>query len=349
MQACFSAERKFGKEEFDMLDNDKRSVKIEISQRTLITVVLLFLGLKFLAMISNILLTIFVALLIMAILNPLVSKLAKRKIPRPLSVLVVYFLVLLVLFISFAAIIPPLILQTTSFVNHFPDFMANLGISNLYSEQITQQLIVQLSTVPAKAAQITISIVSNLLQIITVLAFAFYLLMMREHLDDHLAPLVDGRLQKEIDRIIDILEFRLGGWARGQILLMVAVAAANYIGFLLLGIPFALPLAIFAGFLELVPYIGPFIAAFPAIIIGFSFSPFLGFAASALAFIVQQVENYVFVPKIMQKSAGVNPIITLVALAVGFNLAGIVGLLISVPFAITMEVLAKELYFSKRP
>lgn len=329
------------------LSNNK-SVKIEISQTTILFIVALLVALKFLTMVTDIILSVFVALLIMAILNPMVTKLAKRKIPRPLSVIVVYLMVLSALVVSFSALIPPLISQTTTFINHFPDFIATLGVPALYSEQFMQQTISQLGTIPAKAAQITFSVFSNLLELITVLVFAFYLLMMREHLDDHLAPFFNDGRKAQIDKIIDILESRLGGWARGQILLMFVVGFANYIGLLVLGIPFALPLAIFAGFLELVPYVGPFIAAIPAIVIGFSISPYLGFAAAALAFLIQELENYVLVPKIMQSSAGVNPIVTLIALAVGYNLAGIVGLLISVPCAITLEVLAKELYFSKR-
>jgi len=327
--------------------NKDSSVKIEISQRTIIFVLGLLVAFKFLTMISDILLTFFVALLIMAILNPLVTNLARHKVPRPLSVIVVYILVFFAVVISFAALVPPLVAQTSTFVTHVPTYISDLGVPSQYSEQILPQLISQLGTIPSQLAQVTLSLLSNLLEVIGVLVFAFYLLMMREHLDDHLAPFFNDIKKNQIDKIIDILEFRLGGWARGQILLMVAIAAANYIGFLLLGIPYALPLAIFAGFLELVPYVGPFMAAIPAVFIGFSISPFLGFAAAALAFLIQELENYILVPKIMQRSAGVNPLVTLIALGVGFNLAGVVGLLISVPCAITLEVLAKELYFSK--
>jgi predicted PurR-regulated permease PerM len=329
------------------LPKDK-SVKIEVSQRTIILVLGLLVAFKFLTMISDVLLTFFVALLIMAILNPLVTTLARYKVPRPLSVILVYVLVICAMMVSFAAIIPPLIQQTSTFVTHIPNYIYDLGIPYQTAEQILPQVISQLGTIPSQLAQFTLSLFSNILEVIGVLVFAFYLLMMRENLDDHLAPFFNDIKKNQIDRIIDILELRLGGWARGQILLMVAIAIANYIGFLLLGIPYALPLAIFAGFLELIPYVGPFIAAIPAIFIGFSISPFLGFAAAALAFLVQELENYILVPKIMQRSAGVNPLVTLIALGVGFNLAGIVGLLISVPCAITVEVLAKELYFSKK-
>jgi predicted PurR-regulated permease PerM len=123
---------------------------------------------------------------------------------------------------------------------------------------------------------------------------------------------------------------------------MFVVGLANYIGLRLLGIPFALPLAILAGLLEIVPYIGPILAAVPAVLIGLGISPIIGVAAASLAFLIQQLENYLFVPKIMQKSAGVNPIVTLFSLAVGLEVAGIVGLLISVPVYITVKVLAGE-------
>ena len=89
---------------------------------------------------------------------------------------------------------------------------------------------------------------------------------------------------KEINNLINILEKRLGGWARGQFLLMLTIGLFSYIGFILLGIPYALPLALLAGIFEIIPYIGPIIAAIPAIILGFSISPFWVLCRSVLQF-----------------------------------------------------------------
>ena len=91
---------------------------------------------------------------------------------------------------------------------------------------------------------------------------------------------------------------------------------------------------------------GPIIAAIPAVVIGLGISPLMGFATMALYILIQQVENYVFVPKVMQKSTGVNPIITLLALAIGFRVAGIVGVMISIPVVIMTQVLLRK-YFLK--
>src|SRR3989344_7904047 len=305
--------------------------KIEISHKTIIFSVFFLISLWLIYIVRQVILEFFLALLITAILNPLITNLSKHKIPRSISVLIVYTLLLLLFSVTIAAIIPPLIDQTSEFINNLPRFLKNLGISAFFSDQIVEQLISQIGGVPGRIAKFTLSIFSNLLAVVAVLVFAFYLLSDRENLDKQLETFLGEKRNRELGKVIDLLEVRLGNWARGQFTLMLVVGALNYFGLTLLGVPFALPLAILAGFLEIVPYIGPIIAAIPAVFIGFGTSFILGIAVASLTFLVQQVENYVLVPKIMQKQAGVNPIATLLSLAIGFRLAGVIGLVISVP------------------
>ncbi|MCH7641087.1 AI-2E family transporter [Patescibacteria group bacterium] len=321
--------------------------KIEISHRTIVFTVAFLIFVWFLYFIRDIILVFFVALLIMAILNPWVSKLSKYKIPRAVSVLVVYFLLFGVTGVSLASIVPLLAEQTTSFVNTLPKFIDRLGIATVLSEQIVGQLLSQIGTLSGQVAKVTISVFSNVLGMVTILIFAFYLLLARDKLDDQLGYFFGDKKRKEVTRIIDLLEEKLGGWARGQLALMFAVGLATYIGLVLLGIPFALPLAIIAGLFEIVPYFGPVLSAIPAVLIGFGISALSGFATVALYFLVQQLENYILVPKIMEKSVGVNPVIILLALAIGFRLAGIVGIIISVPVVIMIQILSREHLLSK--
>ena len=316
--------------------------KIEISHRTIVFTVLFLVFLWFVYLVREILLQFFVALLIMTILNPTVTKLSKYKIPRSASVFLVYLLLLGVMSFAVVSVMPPLIEQTSSFIINLPTFLNNLGLPSVFRDQFTQQVLAELGSLPARLARVTISLFSNVLGVVAVLVFAFYLLAERGKLDEQLGIFLGDSKKKKIARLVDLLENRLGGWARGQLTLMFVVGLANYIGLRLLGIPFALPLAILAGLLEIVPYIGPILAAVPAVLIGLGISPIIGVAAASLAFLIQQLENYLFVPKIMQKSAGVNPIVTLFSLAVGLEVAGIVGLLISVPVYITVKVLAGE-------
>jgi len=321
--------------------------KIEISHKTIMFTVFFLLLLWFLYFIGDILTVFFVALLIMAILNPLVSKLSKYKIPRAVSVLVVYVIAVSVLSFGVAGVVPPLVEQTGKLVSNFPAYVNNLGISSNIGEQLVADLASAVGSISTQFVKIGVSLFSNILNILTVFIIAFYLLMAREKLDDQLENLFGEDKKKEIGKTIDDLEKRLGGWARGQLLLMLIVGSLTYLGLVLLGIPFALPLAIFAGILEMVPYIGPVISAIPALIIGFGLSSFMGIAVALLFFLIQQVENYLIVPKVMQKSVGINPVITLLALAIGFKIAGIVGILISLPVAITLQVITKHYLATK--
>jgi len=321
--------------------------KIEISHRTIIFTIMFLILLLFLYNIRDLIFEIFLALLIMAILNPIVKKLSKYKIPQGVSVFIAYLLGLSVVGVSISAVIPPLIEQTTSFVNNLPDFLDSSWIPYYFGEQAIQTMIFQLGLIPAQIAKYTVSLLSNVLGVITVLIFAFYFLLARDKLDDQLVFLFGNKKKKEIGNTIDTLEKKLGGWARGQLILMFSVGLLTYIGLALLGVPYAFPLAILAGLLEIVPYIGPILAAIPAVIIGFGISSVIGLATAVLAFLIQQLENYVLVPKIMEKSVGVNPVITLLALSIGFRMAGVAGAIVSIPIVITFQVFTSDFLRTK--
>ena len=283
----------------------------------------------------------------MAILNPLVSRLSKWRIPRGISAFLAYLVVIGAIVGIFAGLIPPLVSQTASFATNLPKYLANLGVNRFLSNEIIGQLLSQLGGVPGQLVKFGVSLFSNILDVVAVLIFAFYLLLVREKLDDQLGFFFGEEKKHQVGRFIDILEARLGGWARGELFLMIIIGAATYLGLILLGIPFALPLALLAGLFEMIPYLGPIVAAIPAVVIGLSISPLMGLAAAGLAFLIQQLENYLLVPKVMEKSVGVSPIITLIALAIGFKLAGVIGVVISVPAVITLQVIGSQ-YLLKR-
>lgn len=320
--------------------------KVEISHKTIIFAVLFLISLGFLYFIRDIILELFVALLLMAILEPLVGKLTKIKIPRAISVLLSYMVFFGIFGGVIALIIPPLVEQTTSFANFIPTYISNIGIDPAIGDQVMKELIAAVGNIPSQLIKFGVSLFSNVLAVLTVLAFTFYLLMSRGKLDEQLGLFFGAAKKEKLINVIYALEKRLGGWARGQLILMVLVGVLNFIALTILGVPFALPLAVFSGLLEIVPYLGPILGAIPGVLIGFGISPLTGFGVAIAAFLIQQLENYVFVPKVMEKSVGVSPIITILALAIGGRIAGIVGIIISVPVVITLNVILKE-YFAK--
>lgn len=316
--------------------------KIEISHKTIVFTVFFLLGLWFLFFIRDIILQLFVAILIMAILNPTVTKLQKYKIPRAASIIIVYLILIALLIFSIATLIPALIDQTARFTTALPNILEQLHIPVFLVDQTTRELTSQLSSLPSQLLRISISVFSNILSFLTVFFFALYFLLARNKIDTQLESFLTEEQAKKVENILKNMEKELGGWARGQIILMLMVGTTTYIGLTILGIPYALPLALLAGVLEIIPNLGPFLSAIPAVIVGLGISPFTGAAVAALGFLIQQVENYIFVPKVMERSANVSPVITLLSLVIGFRVAGIVGAILSVPIVITGRVILRE-------
>lgn len=321
--------------------------KIEISHRTIIFTTFFLLFLWILYQIRQVLIALFVSVILMAALNPAVDRLIKFKIPRFLAILLLYILIIGVFVLSIAGVVPPLVDQTSTLISRLPEYSQNLGLP-IIDQKIIADQISQLGSIPANIVKLSISIFSNLFVVLAILVITFYLLMERRNLNKYLTVLFGGDSEKKAEKFINEMEKKLGGWVRAQLILMVIIGLFSYIGLRLLGIEFALPLAILAGVFEIIPNIGPIASAIPAFFAGFVISPLMGLAVIALYFLIQQLENTVIVPKIMEKEVGVNPIITILSLTIGFKLAGITGAVLAIPVVLLVRIVASEIYSSER-
>lgn len=322
--------------------------KVEISHKTIIFTAV-FAGLIWLVIqISSIILGLFVSVLLMTALNPVVNRLTRLRLPRGLAILLVYLGLIALVAAGIKGIVPPLIDQTTNLVNHLPSllnetggWLESIGINGVDGQTLARQA-ADLGSVPANLVRLTLAFFSNIIAVFTVLVITFYLLLERNNLDRYLLILFGPGQEKKAKEFVDRLEAKLGGWVRGELILMSVIGLLTYLGLVLLGIPYALPLAILAGLLEVVPTIGPIISAVPGVLLALTVSPVMALAATAMYFLVQQVENSLIVPKIMQKIAGVNPLITIISLTVGFKLAGVLGAVLAVPIIIVIQVAMAE-------
>lgn len=321
--------------------------KIEISHRTIIFTVFFLIFIWLLFQIHQILIGLFVSLLIMTALNPIVDRLERRFFPRVLAILLLYALILGGIILVIASVIPPLVVQTGILANQVQDYLEKLSLLGIDPNLIISQL-PNLGSLPAIILKLSVSFISNIVAFLALLVIAFYLLLERKNLKNHLIFLLGDDQEKKAEEFIAKAEHRLGGWVRGELVLMTIIGVTTYIGLTLLGIEFALPLALLAGILEIVPNIGPVLSAIPAIIAGLAVSPLMGLAVGAFYFLVQQLENTLIVPKVMQKAVGVNPLITLISLAIGFKLGGIVGATLAVPVFLLVQIIAAEVYASDR-
>lgn len=285
----------------------------------------------------------------MTALNPWVDKLAKLKIPRGLSIILIYLLVLGIVGFAVAGVIPPFVDQTQTLVSRLPSYLESLrwlGINEGINERVidtqTNQLLDKLGNLSGGVITTLFGVFQNLFNLVVLLVISFYFLLERKNLDKYLLKFFGPGGEKKGTRIVDNIEKKLGGWVRAELLMMLTIGAMSYIGLRLLGIDFALPLAILAGILEIIPIVGPFVAAIPAVLIGLVVSPITGVAVVALYFLVQQLENNLIVPKIMQKTVGIHPLVTILALIIGLKLGGIVGGILAIPTVLLMEIFASE-------
>lgn len=301
-------------------------------------------------LLKEIILGLFISLLVAAAFNPYVTRLAKRGVPRAVAALSMY--VLLVVFVSLllGVLLPPLVSQTVSLVNTFPlKGDSAITVDGTLSQWMSLVSVGDIPNLISRFNPILKAVTSTFSSVITFITFAvitFYLLVDWRRLPNLLAIFLPGKNPlRTASQIVDEIEFRIGGWVRGQFLLMLLIGTVTYIGLRLLGIPYALPLAILAGLFEVLPNIGPTLAAVPAILVPIvTEQNFLtALFVMALYILIQQLENNIIVPKIMQSAVGLHPIITMVLLIAGFKVFGVLGAILSVPLFLVIKVVVYAL------
>jgi predicted PurR-regulated permease PerM len=315
---------------------------LENSTKVILKVVLTVLGLVFLWLIRDIILLLLLSLIVASALEPMVEYFNRHRVPKAVSVLTVYILALGMLALVLYLLIPPAILQFQLLAEKWPEYFSRfqdqLGNVNLSNFSITSLL----DEVKGGFLDKTFGVFSGLFSFITVLVVSFYLVAEEQSMKQFVANLLPPQHHEVVLGLIEKIQVKMGKWVLGQIILSFSIFALTYVGLLILGVDYALFLALLAGLLEVVPYIGPFLSAVPAVFFAFIQNPALAIAVVILYIIVQKTEGYVLVPKIMQKTVGLSPLVVLVSLLIGFKLAGILGLLISVPIASALLVVIQE-------
>ncbi len=316
---------------------------INISTSTIFRTILILLGLVFLYLIRDILMIVFVAIIIAAAINGPVSWLQKNKVPRILGVIFIFLLLFLLLALIISLVLPPLASQIKQLAIHFPEFLEKIGLSvqewwgqyrmdgNL--QTLLDGLSQKLSQATSSVLATIVSIFGGLFSAVIVLVISFYLAVQEKGVKRFLVSLVPSEHQTYFSDLVERIQIKIGGWLRGQLLLMLIVGLLTFIGLYVLGVKYALTLALIAGLLEIVPYVGPILAAIPAVILAFFQAPLLALLVILLYIAIQQLENYLLVPQVMKKTVGLNPIFIIIVMLIGAKLAGILGIILSVPVA----------------
>lgn len=319
------------------------TTKVEISQKTIIFTITLLLSLWVLYQVRSIVVLLFIAFILMTAINPVVKLAHKIKIPTILVMLVVYFGLIALISTVIASLVPAVVQQTKDLTLVLPTYMHNL--ENIFNAEFDPNVIGgYLNSVPSNLLKIAGGVFSNIMNILALFFMTYYLVLDRPKLHRYLLKLFeDHEAEEKAEALVMAIEKQVGGWVRGELLLMLVIGVMTYIGLALLGVPYALPLAVIAGLLEAVPNLGPTIAAIPAIIIALTISPVIALGTLILCILIQQLENNLIVPKIMQSATGTEPLVTILVLLVGFALGGITGAILSMPIYLTIQTVIKAI------
>lgn len=316
---------------------------IDIAPSSIFWVLAVFFGTKFLSEISSILLLVYVAFLIAVAVNPLVIWFESKRIPRSLSSIAVILALFGSIAVLLSSFIKPLVTQTQNFLSRLPEIIERVSSYNINIESLSSQAFI----VSDHVFKIAIGTVAGIITTFTTLVISYYILQSRPNLKKSLKSIFGNKYVLHYS-ILTQLEKKLGSWVRGTAILMLSVGILSFLGYVLIGLPYAVALGVIAGLLELIPNIGPTITAIFAIVVGLSLSPTHGLAALIVSVLVQQLENNILVPKIMQKATGLHPIVTIVALLIGFTLGGPALAVISLPITITIQVIISHIHLNKQ-
>lgn len=351
--------------------------KIEINLKTFIIAFLFIAGIYVAYELRTILLMLFVAFIIFSALKPIIDRLERKGLKRFLAIALVYFLA--VLFLGVLLVILGVVLSQlweivlglddiniAEVINKNFPFLANFIDVNALTSQLekiiltidpknlgsteTISLIIQnLSPLALSGISLVTKFVGGIATIIMTIIISVYMVSSRKDFYENGLLLLPDKYRNKANQLLDQIRTKLGAWTIGEFILMISIGFATYVAIMIPSLfvenyrlaDFALAVAIIAGFLEAIPNIGPLITLVIAVLLAIILGSGIGVVIYiVVAFIIiQQLENILLVPTVMKKSIDLNPMLSIIAVLAGFQIAGPIGALLSVPIAVVIQII----------
>lgn len=296
--------------------------------------------------IREVLVALFVSYILMTAIAPYVEFLRRNRIPKPIAILIPYLITIALIILLIVSLLPFFITQIGLLFERFPAYITSsasiLGLK-LDGSSLAPIATSEFGNLSSGILSITGRVFGGVFALISIFVISFYLLVYREDVRESFAALFPERDRAKVASTLEKVEDKLGNWLRGQIILSGFIGVATWIFLTAYGIEFALPLAVVAGLLEIVPTIGPTISAIPAIIVALTVSFPLAALVTGSYILLQFLESHLLVPRVMQRAVGLNPIVIIIGIIIGGKLLGPVGALLAVPFLSLLVVIYKNL------
>lgn len=327
---------------------------VHISAWTVVKVVLVILLFALLFLLKDIVMVLLMSIVIASAIEPGTQWFKRRGVSRLLAVILIYLLIAICLGGIVFFLIIPLLSESSSFLRDFPVyFNANTFIKTLDSstfltshslvegikntvniEEVVGQINTIITSISSNAFGTVATFFGGILSFFLMIVISFYLAVEEDGVGKFLKAVTTIKHEKYAIALWNRSQKKIGLWMQGQLVLAIVIGMLVYLGLLIINVPNALLLAVLAAAFEIIPLFGPILASIPAIAISFVSGGLpTTLLVIGLYLIVHQFENQLIYPLVVKKVVGVSPVVSIVALAAGWQLAGIVGLILAVPMA----------------
>lgn len=312
--------------------------------------------------IAEILVLLFISAILAAGFSPLVDLVERRKIvgglrlPRGIAVFVLYLAIFTFISLALAVLVVPAMKEVGNLATRLPESAIRIrqwlvgfekgkpwlpDLPAIFDNLSSQSLHFG-RLAPSQATGVAFQVVNFLAGLITVLVLTYYMLLEGNDLKRAFLTVFPPDLGPRIELLLNRIGLKFGGWLRGQLILSVAVATPVSMGLVVIGMPLPFLLGLIAGLGELIPVAGPALSGAVAVFIALPQPAWRLLAVIILYLLVLNVEPHILVPRIMRRTVGLSPLLTVVALLIGVKLGGIMGGILAVPAAAALQVIVKE-------
>ena len=346
---------------------DKDRLNISISTSSVVRVLLILVLFAVIFILKDFILVLLTAVIIASAVEPATSWFQSKKIPRLLAVLFVYVVGAIVVIAAFYFVLPKLFQEILLALDSLQKYTQATGPSTSFSllswKPIVQALTGALplkdalstfgnsfSTVSGGAFNAVVNIFGGVISFIVLFVLSFYLAVQNDGVSNFLKIITPMKHEMYVLDLWKRSQRKIGQWMQGQLLLSLIVGLLAYLGLMLLGVRDALILAFFTALCEFIPLFGPIIGAVPSVLFSYVDSGLtVALLVTGTYLLIHQLENQLIYPLVVRKIVGINPIIVIISLIAGYELAGFLGMVIAVPLAtIGMEYL-RDIERGKNP
>ena len=319
--------------------------------KVILVSVAVLIALYFVYLVRQVVGAVVIAIFLAVALGPAVDFFQRRKLPRGLAILATYLVILLAVVGVGLLIVPPVVGEIDDFARNVPSYVSDLRKSETIREydqryHIIDKLQAQSEALPARLGDaagalrsVTVGIFTALFQVVTILVMTFFLLLDGRRIANFLFRQLGEERERRARAMSSDVYGAVGGYVAGAFALATIAGVSTYLVLAVLGVEFAVPLAVLMAFFDLIPLVGASIAGvLIAVATGLSDFPTALIVWSIFFIVYQQLENNVLQPNIYRRTVALHPLLVLVAVLIGASLLGVLGALLAIPAAATIQI-----------